>query len=104
MCFAAAQAMANHVGDRLAPDFILPNMDDWEVFPKEAAAVAMKAVEQGIARIECTYDQEYQRASQIIKRSRDMTKRLMEEGFIAEPPQDDGNNPEIDLEAVKAAY
>jgi malate dehydrogenase (oxaloacetate-decarboxylating) len=104
MCFAAAQAMANHVGDRLAPDFILPNMDDWEVFPKEAASVAMKAIEQGLARIETTYDQEFQRASHIIKRSRDMTKRMMEEGFIAEPPEDDGDNPEIDLETVKAAY
>lgn len=103
MCFAAAQAMANHVGDRLAPDFILPDMDDWEVFPKEAAAVAMKAVEQGLARIESTYDQEYQRASQIIKRSRDMTKRMMAEGFIAEPPPDDGTH-DIDLETIKSAY
>ncbi len=104
MCFAAAQAMANHVGDRLAPDFILPNMDDWEVFPKEAASVAMKAIEQGLARIETTYDQEFQRASRIIKRSRDMTKRMMEEGFIPEPPAEDGNGPEVDLETIKAAY
>jgi len=104
MCFAAAQAMANHVGDRLGPEFILPNMDDWEVFPKEAAAVAMKAIEQGIARIECTYEEEFKRASTIIKRSRDMTKRMMEEGFIAEPPADDGDQPEIDTETIKAAY
>lgn len=104
MCFAAAQAMANHVGDRLAPDFILLNMDDWEVFPKEAASVAMKAIEQGLARIETTYEAEFQRATQIIKRSRDMTKRMMEEGFIPEPPADDGNAPEVDLETIKAAY
>jgi len=104
MCFAAAQAMANHVGDRLAPDFILPNMDDWEVFPKEAASVAMKAIEQGLARIEVTYEEEFKRASTIIKRSRDMTKRMMEDGFIAEPPADDGDHPEIDTETIKAAY
>jgi len=104
MCFAAAQAMANHVGDRLAPDFILPNMDDWEVFPKEAASVAMKAIEQGLARIECTYEEEFARASKIIKRSRDMTKRMMEEGFIAEPPADDGDRPEIDTATIEAAY
>jgi hypothetical protein len=47
----------------------------------------MKAIEQGLARIECTYEEEFQRASKIIKRSRDMTKRMMEEGFIAEPPK-----------------
>ncbi|MEP0804911.1 MAG: NADP-dependent malic enzyme [Chloroflexota bacterium] len=103
MCFAAAQALADHVGDRLAPDFILPNMDDWEVFPREAAAVAMKAIEQGLARIECTYEQEFERASKIIKRSRDMTKRLMEEGFIAEPPPDEDPH-EVDIETVKSAY
>jgi malate dehydrogenase (oxaloacetate-decarboxylating) len=79
-------------------------MDDWEVFPKEAAAVAMKAIEQGLARIETTYEKEFERASHIIKRSRDMTKRMMEEGFIPEPPEDSGDNPEIDLETVKAAY
>jgi malate dehydrogenase (oxaloacetate-decarboxylating) len=103
MCFAAAQAMANHVGDRLAPDFILPNMDDWEVFPKEAAAVAMKAVEQGLARIETTYEAEFENASKIIKRSRSMTKRMMEEGFIAEAPKDD-DHPEVDIETIKAAF
>jgi len=104
MCFAAAQAMANHVGDRLAPDFILPNMDDWEVFPKEAASVAMKAIEQGLARIETTYEAEFQRAAKIIKRSRDMTKRMMEEGFIPESPIDDGDHPEIDTATIEAAY
>lgn len=104
MCFAAAQAMADHVGDKLAADFILPNMDDWEVFPREAAAVAMKAVEQGLAHIETTYEQEFQFATKIIKRSRDMTSRMMEDGFIPEPPEDEGDEPEIDVETVKAAY
>jgi malate dehydrogenase (oxaloacetate-decarboxylating) len=104
MCFAAAKAMSDHVGERLAPDFILPDMDDWEVFPREAAAVAMKAAEQGLARIETTYEQEFQLASRIIKRSRDMTKRMMEEGFIPEPPEDDGDSPEVDVETIKAAY
>jgi malate dehydrogenase (oxaloacetate-decarboxylating) len=104
MCFAAANALADHVGDKLAADFILPNMDDWEVFPREAAAVAMKAVEQGLARIETTYEQEFQLATKIIKRSRDLTKRMMEEGFIPEAPEDNGDGPEIDVETVKAAY
>jgi malate dehydrogenase (oxaloacetate-decarboxylating) len=104
MCFAAAKAMADHVGDNLDAEHILPNMDDWEVFPREAAAVAMKATEQGLARIETTYEQEFQLATRIIKRSRDMTQRLMEEGFIPEPPEDDGNGPEVDVETIKAAY
>ncbi len=104
MCFAAAQALADHVGDKLDAEHILPNMDDWEVFPREAAAVAMKAVEQGLARIGTTYEQEFQLATKIIKRSRDITRRMMEDGFIPEPPEEDGDEPEIDLETVKAAY
>ncbi len=32
MCFAAAKAMADHVGDKLSATHILPTMDDWDVF------------------------------------------------------------------------
>lgn len=86
MCFAAAQAMANHVGERLDAEHILPDMDDWEVFPREAAAVAIKAIEQDIARIHLSYEEEFQNASAIIRRSRELTRHMMETGFIAEPP------------------
>lgn len=82
MCFAAAEALANHVGDALNEDMILPTMDDWEVFPREAAAVGMKAQEQGLARIKLSYDELLQKAMTIIHRSRSMTQKLMEEGFI----------------------
>ncbi len=88
MCFAAAQALADHVGDDLAPDHILPDMDDWEVFPREAAAVAMKAQEQGLARIHMTYEEELENAKRIIKRSRDLTHIMMREGLIPEAPEE----------------
>jgi len=88
MCFAAAEALANHVGDRLSPELILPTMDDWEVFPTEAAAVAMKAIEQGLAKNEMSYDEVYQHAHKIIKRSRKLTQTMMEDGFIPEAPED----------------
>jgi malate dehydrogenase (oxaloacetate-decarboxylating) len=87
MCFAAAKALANHVGDKLSPEYILPTMDDWEVFPREAAAVGTKAVEQGLARKQLSYDELYAHAHKIIKRSRDLTHRMMEEGFIEEAPE-----------------
>ena len=88
MCFAAADAMASMVDDCLDEEHILPNMDDWEVFPREAAAVAMKAQEQGLARIQKSYDELYKDAMQIIKRSRDLTHSMMQDGFIAEAPED----------------
>jgi malate dehydrogenase (oxaloacetate-decarboxylating) len=87
MCFAAAKALADHVGDQLSPQHILPNMDDWEVFPREAAAVGMKAQEQGLARIQLSYDELLNKALTIIKRSRDLTHLMMTEGYIPEAPQ-----------------
>ena len=87
MCYAAAHALADHIGENLAPDHILPRMDDWEIFPREAAAVAMKAQEQGIARIEKSYDEIYHHASNIIRRSRELTQMMMHKGFIAEAPE-----------------
>jgi malate dehydrogenase (oxaloacetate-decarboxylating) len=86
MCFAAARALADHVGDRLDEEHILPNMDDWEVFPREAAAVAMKAQEQGVARLSLSYETLYNQAHSIIQRSRALTQMMMNQGFIAEAP------------------
>lgn len=103
MCFAAAKALSDHVGSKLDADHILPNMDDWEVFPREAAAVAMKAIEQDLARIQMTYEQEFENATCIIKRSRQLTKAMMKDGFIAEPPEG-GNDAQVDTETIKSAY
>jgi malate dehydrogenase (oxaloacetate-decarboxylating) len=86
MCFAAAEALADHIGSNLDEDHILPNMDDWEVFPREAAAVAMKAQEQGLARVQMSYDELLQNAMTIIRRSRELTQTMMKEGFIPESP------------------
>lgn len=84
MCMAAASELAAMAVEQgLEPDRILPTMDDWQVFPREAAAVAVKAVEEGIARNPLTYEEELKIAEVIIKRSRDLTVNMMEEGFIA---------------------
>ncbi len=88
MCFAAAQALADHVGDKLSDQHILPTMDDWEVFPREAAAVGSKAIEQGLARLNLSYDELYQQAHQIIGRSRNLTHQMMKEGFIKMPEEE----------------
>jgi len=85
MCLEAARELARCAEDRgLRDDYLIPTMDDWEVFPREAAAVGMKAVEQGIAlRTEKLQEE----ARKIIKRSRDLTAMMMKEGFIAAPPK-----------------
>ena len=83
MCIAAAQELAKVAEDKgLNPEYIIPSMDEWEVFPREAAAVAAKAVEQGVARINLTYEEEIEKASKIIKHARSITQHLMEHKFI----------------------
>ena len=85
MCLAAAHALADMAAEKgLTPEYILPTMDEWDVFSREAAAVAAKAVEQGIAGCPATYEEEYHRAGEIIKRSRNITQMMMDEGFIEE--------------------
>ncbi len=86
MCFAAADALAGYLGDDLSEDKILPTMDQWEIFPLEAAAVGRKAIEQGVAKLDLSYDELYKKAREMIMRSRNMTEKLMEDGYIPEAP------------------
>ncbi len=89
MCVAAAEELAVCAEEKgLSPDYITPNMDEWEVFPREATAVAMKAIEQGIARRSLSRSQVYDHAVSIIKRARDLNQLMMKNGFIAEAPEE----------------
>jgi malate dehydrogenase (oxaloacetate-decarboxylating) len=84
MATAAAHELADLAIEKgLDAEHILPNMDDWEVFPREAAAVAARAVEEGLARKPMTYDEELANAEAIIGRSRELTRTMMAEGLIA---------------------
>jgi malate dehydrogenase (oxaloacetate-decarboxylating) len=87
MCIAAALELAKVAEDKgLSADSIMPTMDDWEVFPREAAAVAMKAVEQGIAlRTDITFEQEVKEATEIITRARGLVQDSMAAGYIEMP-------------------
>jgi malate dehydrogenase (oxaloacetate-decarboxylating) len=84
MCFAAADTLADYVGDQLSEEHILPTMEDWEVFAHEAAAVGMKAQEQEVARLQVSYHDLFEQARRMIERSRTLTRMMMREGFIAE--------------------
>lgn len=87
MCIAAAFELAKCAEDRgLTSDYIIPTMEEWEVYPRQAAAVGTKAVEQGVARVNLSWDELYENAEVTIKRSRKMTTLLMEEGIIPEAP------------------
>jgi len=87
MCIAAAEELAQVAEDQgLSSQHIMPTMDDWEVFPREAAAVAMKAIEQGIAlKTDLTYRREVAEATAIIKRARGLVDDAEALGYIKMP-------------------
>jgi malate dehydrogenase (oxaloacetate-decarboxylating) len=85
MCIAAASELAKCAEDKgLNAEYIIPKMDDPEVFVREAVAVGMKAIEQGVARKILTRDQLYRQAELMINRARRETQVKMKEGII--PP------------------
>jgi malate dehydrogenase (oxaloacetate-decarboxylating) len=88
MCIAAAMEIARTASDKgLTREYIVPKMSEWEVFPREAVAVGLKAIEQGIARIKPTRQELMETAERMIRRSRRMTAHLMKSGFIKNPPK-----------------
>jgi malate dehydrogenase (oxaloacetate-decarboxylating) len=87
MCIAAAQELAKFAEERgITEKDILPRMEEWEVFPREAVACALKSIEQGVARVKSSRQELFQRASEIIQNARRSTKLLMKQNLIKKPP------------------
>jgi malate dehydrogenase (oxaloacetate-decarboxylating) len=83
MCIAAATELAKCAEDKgLSPDYIIPKMDEPDVFVREAVAVGMKAIEQGVARKTLTRDELYKQAEITITRARNETKLKMQAQII----------------------
>jgi malate dehydrogenase (oxaloacetate-decarboxylating) len=88
MCIAAADELAKCAREKgISEDYIAPTMDEWEVYPREAVAVALKAQEVGVAGLKLTRTQLLEQATSIIKRSRDMTQTAMKLGYIRKAPE-----------------
>lgn len=88
MCLAAAAELARCAEEKgVHEEYIVPTMEEWAVFPREAVAVAMKAQEQGVARVKAAPEQLYDRASRMIKEARDQVRLLMEHGAIPPLPE-----------------
>ena len=48
----------------------------------------MQAIKEGLARITITWDEAFKQAKAEIAASRALTQKLMDSGFIKEPPQE----------------
>ena len=88
MAIKAAESLASFAeGKGLSTNYIIPKMDEFEVFPHEAADVAMQAIEDGVARKVLTREEVYNEAKDSIDYSRKMAQTLQNTGFIEEPSQ-----------------
>ncbi|MHA1667205.1 MAG: NAD(P)-dependent malic enzyme [Candidatus Heimdallarchaeaceae archaeon] len=86
MCVAAARAIAEVAEKKgLRDDYVIPTMDDVEIFPYEASKVGMKAIEQGVARIVMEEEELYKIAKERIDYARSLTKNLMDTKYIKPP-------------------
>jgi malate dehydrogenase (oxaloacetate-decarboxylating) len=88
MCIAAAYELAKCAEDRgISENYISPTMDEWEVFIREAVAVALKAIEQGVAWEKLSREELTKRAEKIIGQSREATELMMKSGLIPPAPE-----------------
>jgi len=87
MCIAAATELALFAEERgISETNILPTMDEWEVYPREAVACAIKSIEQGVARIKPSKQELQEKATTIILNARNSTKLLMKHNLIKKNP------------------
>ena len=83
MCIAAARELAKCAEEKgITEDYIIPTMSETEVFPREAVAVALKAQEQGVAGLKLSRQEIFDRADFMIRRSRGLTAKMMDDGYI----------------------
>ena len=87
MCIASANELAKYAEDKgMSDEYIIPSMDEWEIYPRQAVATGLKAISQGIAQRKASRKELYETAESIIRRTQDLLKLLMREKLIAPPP------------------
>lgn len=88
MGIAAAYELAKCAEEKeINEDYIIPTMEEMEVFIREAVVVGMKAIEQGVAREKLSREELTERAEKMIKGAREATTLLMKAGLIPPVPE-----------------
>jgi len=87
MAIAAAHELARYAADKgLTDGYILPSRDEWEVVPRVAVATAMKAQEQGVARLRKTAEELHRSAVERISDARKALSALTGQWVIPQAP------------------
>ncbi len=82
---SASKEIANFVKDP-SPEKIVPSMDEWELYPDVASAVAHKTVELGLARKIDSREGFRKTASEIIETNRKLYLKLLDDKLIKDLP------------------
>ena len=83
MAICAAHSIAEFAENRgIHVENIMPNMLEWELFPKVAADVAMQAIKEGVALKNLTWQEVYEAAKSDIRETQELTRLLQEKGYI----------------------
>jgi malate dehydrogenase (oxaloacetate-decarboxylating) len=83
MAICAAHSIAEFAENRgIHIENIMPNMLEWELFPKVAADVAMQAIKEGVALKNLTRQEVYEAAKNDIQEVQKLTKLLQDKGYI----------------------
>lgn len=82
---AASYEIADFV-EEPSEEKIVPSMEEWELYPRLASAVARKTVELNLARKSNSKEGFYKVAREIIESNRKMYLRMMDEKFIKSLP------------------
>lgn len=89
MCVEAARALYHHARSKgLSEEYIIPSMEEWEVYIEEAKAVALKAQEQGLAGRVLDEKEIEDEVRMIIERARSLVQSAMEKGYIPLPAKE----------------
>ncbi len=87
MCIAAAQAIALTAKEYgINEDYIIPSMEQEEVYINEAVAVALKAQEQGLAKLKLSKSELEFSIKERIERARKLNDLLVANGIIKRKP------------------
>ena len=87
MAIAAARELAAFGRERgLRDDAVLPTMEEWEVYPRVAAATGLAAQDEGLTETIRTRESLVDEATKKIRAAREHAEALIAAGIIALPP------------------
>ena len=88
MCLAAAYELAKCAeGHGINENYIIPSMGEWDVFVREAVAVGLKAIDQGVAQEKLSREELTKQAEKMVREARGTADLLMRAGLVPPAPE-----------------